>query len=319
MADTQYPIHLAARLTGLSAHVIRVWEQRYRAVVPRRTPGNQRLYSQSDIDRLNLLREVTRAGHSIGQVAALPTDTLSKLAAASAGTTGLAPRAMTDEPSTGSFLDECLAAIKALDARAFDDALQRAVTGLGSQGFLQRVVAPLAQTLGDLWRDGALTAAHEHFACAAMRVFLGNSFKPSGATASAPVLLVATPAGQVHELGALMVSAAAANLGWQVTYLGTSLPAAEIAGAARQCRARAVALSLVYPEDDPQMAGELTRLREWLPSEVALIVGGRAAPAYGEILAKIGAVTIENINQLGSYLDSLRKPAKASKMRNEEA
>ena len=43
-----------------------------------------------------------------------------------------------------------------------------------------------------------------------------------------------------------LVGAAAANLGWHVTYLGASLPAAEIAGAARQNRARAVALSLVY-------------------------------------------------------------------------
>ena len=82
------------------------------------------------------------------------------------------------------------------------------------------------------------------------------------------MLVVATPAGQIHELGALLVGAAAANLGWHVTYLGASLPAAEIAGAARQNRARAVALSLVYPEDDPRLEGELTRLRESLPPEV---------------------------------------------------
>lgn len=308
MADTQYPIQLVARLTGLSAHVIRIWEQRYRAVEPHRTAGNRRLYSQSDIDRLNLLREVTRAGHSIGQVAALPPDKLGKLAAASASTPAHAARAVTDAPATGSFLDECVAAIKSLNPRAFDDALQRAATNLGSQGFLQRVVAPLSQTLGDLWRDGTLTAAHEHFATAAIRVILGNSAKTFGAMANAPVLLVATPAGQVHELGALLVGATAANLGWQVTYLGASLPAAEIAGAARQCRARAVALSLVYPEDDPQMAGELTRLRASLPAEMTLLVGGRAMSAYRQTVEKIGALPVENFADLGSTLDSLRKP-----------
>ena len=74
---------------------------------------------------------------------------------------------------------------------------------------------------------------------------------------NAPVLVVATPSGQLHELGALLVGAAAANLGWHVTYLGASLPAAEIAGAALQNRARAVALSLVYPEDDPTLEDEL--------------------------------------------------------------
>jgi MerR family transcriptional regulator, light-induced transcriptional regulator len=310
MNEAQYPIQLVARLTGLSAHVIRIWEQRYRAVEPQRTASKRRLYSQRDIDRLNLLRHVTHAGHSIGQIAQLPTNKLGKLAAASSGFPAPATRALAPVPPTGSFLDECVAAIQSLDAHALDDALKRAATAHGAFGLLQRVVAPLAQTLGDLWRDGTFTAAHEHFASAALRVFLGNSAKPFGAMEHAPVLIVATPAGQVHELGALLVGAAAANLGWQVTYLGASLPAAEIAGAAQQRRARAVALSLVYPEDDPRLESELTWLRNSLPAEVPLLAGGRAMPAYRDALEKVGALPIENLAQLGSTLDDLRKPGR---------
>ena len=313
MNEAQYPIQLVARLTGLSAHVIRIWEQRYRAVEPHRTPTNRRLYSQRDIDRLNLLRDVTHGGHSIGQIAQLPTDKLGKLVASSSGFPAPAARSLAPAPRTGSFLDECVAAIKSLDAHALDDALKRGATALGAFGLLQRVVAPLEQTLGDLWRDGTFTAAHEHFASAALRVFLGNSAKPFGALDHAPVLVVATPAGQVHELGALLVGAASANLGWQVTYLGASLPAAEIAGAAQQRRARAVALSLVYPGDDPGLAGELARLRESLPAEVKLLAGGRAMPAYRDALEKIGALPIETLAQLGTTLDNLRKPAKKAK------
>ena len=93
-----------------------------------------------------------------------------------------------------------------------------AAIDLGAQGLLQRVVAPLAQTIGDLWRAGTITAAHEHFASAVIRVFLGHAAKPFAGTESAPVLVVATPAGQIHELGALLVGAAAANLGWHVCY-----------------------------------------------------------------------------------------------------
>lgn len=310
MNEAQYPIQLVARLTGLSAHVIRIWEQRYRAVEPQRTPTKRRLYSQREIERLNLLRDVTLAGHSIGQVAQLPTGKLGRLIAASSSLQARAERSVTEAPATGAFLDECLAAIKSLDAHALEDALQRGATALGALGLLQRVIAPLVQSTGDLWREGTLTSAHEHFASAAIRVFLGNAAKPFGALDAAPVLVVATPAGQVHELGALLVGATAANLGWQVTYLGASLPAAEIAGAARQRQARAVALSLVYPEDDPRLTGELTRLRASLPTEVKLLVGGRAMPAYRDVLEKIGAVGIESLTHLGSTLDDLRKPAK---------
>ena len=123
-------------------------------------------------------------------------------------------------------------------------------------------------------------------------------------------MVVATPSGQLHELGALLVGAAAANLGWHVTYLGASLPAAEIAGAARQNRARVVAMSLVYPEDDSRLEGELTRLRELLPAEVVVLVGGRAMPAYRGVLDNIGATQLKDLAHFCSTLDELRKPAK---------
>ena len=101
----------------------------------------------------------------------------------------------------------------------------------------------------------------------------------------------------------------AANLGWKVTYLGASLPAAEIAGAARQMSARAVALSMVYPEDDASVARELDLLRELLPKEIGLIAGGRAVKGYGEVLAKIGAVVVQDLPQLGVALDRMRSGA----------
>jgi len=313
MNKSQYPIRLVARRTGLSAHVIRIWEKRYGAVEPERTDTNRRLYSPEQIERLTLLRELKQAGQSIGQVAKLTTPKLRQLAAELDGASSRAARPPASAPATNSFLEACLAAIKALDSLALEAELKRAATALGALGLLKRVVAPLAQTIGDLWRDGTLTAAHEHFASAVIRVLLGHTTKPFGGAKHAPVLVVATPAGQIHELGALLVGATAANFGWHVTYLGASLPAAEIAGAAKQNRAQAVALSLVYPEDDPGLEGELTRLREFLPVDVPLLVGGRAMPAYRKLLEKISAVPLKDLADLGSALDDLRKPAKKAK------
>ncbi len=82
----------------------------------------------------------------------------------------------------------------------------------------------------------------------------------------------------------------------------------EIASAARKRQARAVALSLVYPEDDARLPGELTLLREALPAESALLVGGRAMPAYRGVLGRLGARLVEDLTHLGSVLDELRKP-----------
>jgi methanogenic corrinoid protein MtbC1 len=258
---------------------------------------------------LNLLRDLTRAGHSIGTVATLSTARLRKLAAESTnGASNLALLPSRQGPSAKrSFLEEGVMAVRQLDAPALEDMLNRAATEVGSQGLLQRVIAPLAQTIGELWRESEITAAHEHFASAVIRVFLGHTAKSFTAAQDAPVLVVGTPAGQLHELGALLAAAAAANLGWNVTYLGPSLPAAEIAGAARQNHARAVALSIVYPEDDPRLENELTRLRALLPETVPLLAGGRAMAAYGEILEKLGALPMKDLDHLCATLDSLRK------------
>lgn len=310
MREAIHPIQMVSRLTGLSVHVIRIWEQRYQAVEPARTGSKRRLYSKLDIERLKLLREVTLAGHNIGRVAKLPTEKLRDLAGAPASPC-LQAQTLEGEPATAALLKECLEAITTLDAQALDEAMKKGTIALGGMGFLQRLVAPLLRNIGALWREGTLTAAHEHFATAGIRSFLGNVAKPFGAIDRAPLLLVATPAGQVHELGALLAAAMASNLGWRVTYLGASLPAAEIAGAVLKHRARALALSLIYPEDDPNLEVELLRLRELVPTGTAILVGGRAASAYSSALEKIGATTSPDLQQFGLALDSLRRPAKA--------
>ena len=57
-----YPIGYVALATGLSPHVIRVWEKRYGAVTPERTGNRRRLYSQRDIDHLKLLVRQAKSG-----------------------------------------------------------------------------------------------------------------------------------------------------------------------------------------------------------------------------------------------------------------
>ena len=104
-----------------------------------------------------------------------------------------------------------------------------------------------------------------------------------------------------------MAGVAATHLGWRVTYLGTGLPAAEIAGAALQNNAAAVALSIIYPEDDPSLPGELLNLRRYLASSTRIIVGGRAAPAYAETLTRIGAIVVGSLTECCDALDRVRK------------
>ena len=311
MRDAHHSIKVVSRITGLSSHLIRIWERRYGAVAPKRSGTNRRLYSDAEIERLNLLRLGTAAGHSIGNIAKLPLERLKSLVnKAEAGGAVVQRLRLTARSPAQGFYDACLAAVEKLDARLLEETLDKAVVTLGHQGLLRQVVGPLAQTIGELWRTGALTAAQEHFFTAGLKVFLGHLSAQFSVPTNAPRIVVATPAGQLHELGAVIVRDAAAQIGWHTTYLGASLPAAEIAGAAVQSRAAVVALSIVYPEDDPDLAQELINLRRFLPSEVKIVAGGRAASAYSETLLRIGALITESIDEFCTQLDTLRRSMK---------
>jgi methylmalonyl-CoA mutase cobalamin-binding subunit len=122
-------------------------------------------------------------------------------------------------------------------------------------------------------------------------------------------MVVSTPAGQWHELGALVATATAAAQGWRVTYLGPNLPADDIAAAATQTGAKIVALSIVYPGDDPNVGHELRKLRRFLGANVALLVGGRAAGNYQRVIEEVGAIRVNDIPHLRLELDALRATA----------
>jgi methylmalonyl-CoA mutase cobalamin-binding subunit len=143
-------------------------------------------------------------------------------------------------------------------------------------------------------------------ASSVVRSFIGGMHGAYHPEVSAPHVVVTTPARQRHELGALLAAATAAGEGWQVTYLGPDLPPEEIAAAALQKGARAVALSITYPPDDPMLIDDLRRLRRLLGPRTALLVGGRACPAYSPILQEIGGVVVEDLAGLREALHSLR-------------
>ena len=330
MVSLQYPIQVVARLTGLSPHVIRVWEKRYGVVVPHRTATRRRLYTEKDIDRLKCLAKATEAGHSIGLIAKLKDTELSRLSGengVSVGNNGggaldggspggngrvsspaAAPseRVMAGRDIESGLVLAALNATREFSGSELNSVLERGALQFGLNGVLQRVVCPFARGVGELWQRGEMTSAHEHFASGQIRDFLARTTRVYGNVEGAPRAIVATPAGQIHELGAVIVAAAAAHAGWRVIYLGVSLPAAEIAGAALQNGARAVLLSLVYPADDRQIPGELLQLRRYLSPGTAIICGGRSAGGYAETLREISAVMPEDLAGLTSLLASLR-------------
>lgn len=310
-----HTIGVVARRTGLKPDLIRAWERRYGAVEPERSEGRHRLYSDADVERLTLLKEAVEGGRSIGRVAERPNEELLELIAGDRAAATPAPEPPPwsaagsgdrGRESAEAILAACLEAVRDLDGPALESHLERGVLVLSISELLIGVVDPLMRRIGELWHRGDLRPIHEHLASGVVRTFVGALGSGRPRVQGAPVLVVTTPVGQRHELGALTVAACAREEGWEVVYLGTELPAEEIAAAAVRTDARAVALSITFPPDDPLLPAEVRRLGRLLPKATRLLVGGSAANGYEESLEAAGARVLDGVPPFRSELARLR-------------
>ncbi len=304
----RHPIGVAAERTGLSPHVLRMWERRYALVEPDRSDGGRRLYSDAEIERLRLLHQLTLGGRSIGQVADLDDEELVELLREDERARARAPTEP-DERTLGPDAEEavqsCITAAAELDEDALQRTLRRAAALLGVPRFLEEVAAPLLHTLGEAWHSGAATPAEEHMTSAVLRRVVESAMVSMEVGDEAPLVVVATPEGERHEIGALMAAATIRAEGWRVRYLGADLPAVEISDAAARTGARAVALSTVYPLDDGALVGEVSALRESLDPGVTLLVGGAGAVEHAGDLEEVGAVVLSDLDALRGALPGI--------------
>ena len=307
-SEYKYPIKVVSQMTGLSVHVIRAWEKRYHVVEPDRTDTNRRLYSVDDIEKLRLLNDASHLGHNIGRLANLSLSELKNLLSKEKRNI---PEDNAGLKYTGTnieeILSECLEAIINYDAKKFESILLNTSARLTQPVLIEDVVIPLVYKIGDMWHSGELRVANEHLASSVIRSFLFNLLESYSINDSAPVLVSATPIGQEHELGALIAGVIAASAGWKVVYLGSNLPAEEIGSVVSYLNAKVVAISLVYPSDDPSLPKELKKLKQILTSNISIIAGGRAADGYLNVLDDIGACVVKNTKQLRLELDTIRE------------
>ena len=164
-----------------------------------------------------------REGHAVGQIATLPDAALDRLQGAAEST---APKGIIVD------LAPIRDAVKTYDRPAIERILNRHTIVLPHDTLIFSVLLPILRDLGDRWESGAIRPAHEHLVSAAIRSVLGSLLRTLPNSPRARTLVLATPAGERHELGLLCAAVLAAARGLNVVYLGPDLPGSDIAHAA---------------------------------------------------------------------------------------
>ncbi|MFO7769460.1 MAG: MerR family transcriptional regulator [bacterium] len=305
--ERRHPIQVAANRSGLSPDVLRAWEKRYAAVEPDRTGGGQRRYSDEDIERLRILREVTEAGRRIGDVAERSTGELARMVRedrlAEARLEGV-ERGMAERAAP--HLEQALEAVDDLDPSGLREGLDRAQVLLGPEDLLDGLVAGLMHRVGERWQEGRLGPGEEHVASGVVRRFLMDLLVRLWSAPEAPRMVIAAPAGERHEIGALLAACTAVVEGWDVLYAGPDLPAGEISELVRRRGAALAGVSIVHPVDRGAVVREVRRLAEDLPRGCGLVAGGAGAAELAEELTAAGARVTVDLAGLRRVLGEVR-------------
>jgi len=304
----QYPIRAAANLTGLSIDTLRAWERRYQAVTPIRG-SRGRAYGEGHIRRLILLRDAVARGHAIGQVAGLEDSALEKLLLGP-NAAAKTPESNRIEQSVSDALLPVVAAIESFDYASANSHLGRLAAVLPVDKLVSEVVFPLMKLVGEHWLGGTLSIAQEHMTSSILRNLLGGLVRLNNSSNRAQRILFATPSGELHEFGILASAMLAVSEGFEVLYLGPSLPAAEIVAAVELTSTRAVVLGIKVSDPTPATIEEMRLIAAKLPKTAELWLGGSNAK---KTLASIGSArsyALEDFSELGEHLARLKKEAR---------
>jgi methanogenic corrinoid protein MtbC1 len=300
-------IKYAANKSGLSPALIRIWESRYQAIEPARTPSKRRLFSKSDIFRLQLLKKAVDSGHSISQIANLSSKALMHLINADHAAVEGSNYDIRKENDVVLFYETALDSIIRLDAPGLKSTLEQASVHLTKLELINAVIVPVCKRVGELWRQGKLKIINEHMATPIIRSVLWRLLDSLEVSDTAPRIVIATPLNHRHELGALTIALVARESGWSSSYFGASLPADEIAAAAKSISARAVALSITFSSNKYQLLSEIRKIRDILYRDTALLIGGQGAATIMNRLDGCHVQFIEDLGSLGAALDNLLK------------
>ena len=292
-----YPVKAAAELSGLTPETLRAWERRHAAVVPHRDAQGRRLYDAAMVDRLARLHRLTDRGHPIRDLAQLDDAALDGLLEErrQAGYGGL-------ESLPGQLLD----AVADYRVDAFDRELSVAIATLPLPVLLARVVMPLLREVGLRWADGRLAIAQERLVSSMLRARL-LSILNQHARAQRPPVVFATLSGEPHELGLLGAALHVHELGLPVLYLGTELPAPELARVANRLGVGSVAVSSVDPGQAPSALESLRVLDAELADGIPVWLGGANARYLAEALALPRVRAVEDPEVFAGKVERARR------------
>ncbi len=271
------------RETGLGKDTLRVWEKRYGFPSPQRGNKQVRLYSTEQLSQLRLIKNLMDNGARPHQVVGLSLQALQTQCAASMQE----PKAKVPPTPDGvskDLTEPCLQALEQGQTTQLRQLLQQQFLRHGLAHTIEHQISPLCVAVGHAWVQGRVSVYHEHLFTELVQSLLREAIASTaqhdqllGRSRTGPRVLLTTTPGEPHQLGLLMAECFFALEGCERLTLGPCTPVADIALAAQQLHADVIALSFTAYSVRKDVLTSLTQLRQLVPQNIEIWVGGGAA------------------------------------------
>ncbi|MFD2245675.1 MerR family transcriptional regulator [Pontibacter ruber] len=261
----QYTIKELEHLSGIKAHTIRIWEQRYHILSPKRTETNIRYYDDADLKALLNISLLNERGYKISKIAQMNQEQIMQKVQQLCET----------HSECSAQINTLVSAMVDMDEEKFDKTLSTAALQMGFMDTMSQIIYPFLNKIGILWQTGNITPAHEHFVSNLVRqkLIVAIDGQVVRRREDAQTFLLYLPEGELHELALLYMSYIIRSHHQHVIYLGQNLPYADLELTYKQCRPHYICTVLTAVPERDQVQQYIDKLAVNFPDCQTLVYG----------------------------------------------
>ena len=314
LPDTpRYNIKAVVQQTQVNISTLRAWEQRYGVPRPKRSEHGHRLYSQRDLATIKWLKHCTEEGLAISQAVIMLRDLDAPALPAAVPIAEAARLGSLPHFSSHTWPDirkQLMDALAAVNMRQSHLLVNHTCAMFPIETVILELFQPVLLETGARWSRGELCAAEEHVVSNFIRQRLLGLVQLHAPFAQGPRLICGCAPGEQHELGLLMFALLMEQHGWEVVYLGQSLPPEGLADFLIRLAPGLVCLSASLVEHVPGLLDLCQLVQSLEQYRLISVYSGRVFDLYPELLQRMPGYYIGNdlheaINRATDFGDAL--------------
>ncbi|MFK8036672.1 MAG: MerR family transcriptional regulator [Crocinitomicaceae bacterium] len=281
-------------LSGIKAHTIRIWEQRYNLLKPNRSDSNIRTYSTIELLKLLSIRILRDNNIKISKIAKLSESEINEQ---------LIELTALKDNFFGKQTNELLVAMLTFDVLKFHKIFDHCATKYTFEDIFLNVFIPLFERIGMLWQTNSIQPAHEYFISNLVRQKIYVEIENVDVITSENedhLHVILLPLNEIHDLGSLFLHYQLSSWGKNVVYLGPNISEKSLGAISELQHGKTTffVYGTIYPLTD-QISEFVDNITRVLNEKDRLVLAGRKAVEIRESCKLDSRITVlENLLEL---------------------